>query len=181
MHVIRILMGVRQLTGSAKEVLQQVPYPVYVLTASRPAGTGVAGAPGAGKYNGSVVTWATQVEMADPAKVAVAVAKSDYTYEFVQAGRAFALHLLGKDQIDLAKRFGFQSGRQVDKFAGLPYEVGETGAPIVKDALSYVECRVTQSLDTGPHVVFVGEVTGGGILSDGQPMMAQDLFAAMQG
>lgn len=168
------------MANNAREVLRRVPYPIYVLTAFRPDGAIAAGAPGARRYNGSVVTWAMQVEMADPAKVAASVAKSDYTYEFVEAGGVFALHLLGKDQVDLARRFGFQSGRQVDKFAGLSYTVGATGAPILTDALGYVECRVVQTLDTGPHVVFVGEVAGGAVRRDGEPMMQQDLFAAVR-
>lgn len=166
--------------GDARTVLQRVPYPVYVLTSFRPAVEGGGGG-AAGRYNGSVVTWVTQVEATDPARVAVAVAKSDYTYEFVQASGAFALHLLGKGQVDTARHFGFQSGRQVDKFASVPYGVGATGAPVLKDALGYVECRVVQSLDTGPHVVFVGEVADGRLLREGEPLMQQDLFAAIRG
>lgn len=164
----------------AKAVLQRVPYPVYVLTSCRNGGDG-AGGGGGQPYNGSVVTWATQVEAANPARVAVAVAKSDFTYEFVEASRVFALHLLGREQVDAARHFGFQSGRKVDKFAGLSYDLGATGAPILKEALGYVECRVAQSLDTGPHVVFVGDVVGGGVLREGEPLMQQDLFAAMKG
>ncbi len=164
--------------SDAKSVLQRVPYPVYVLTSHRTqAGDGGA----AGRYNGSVVTWATQVEMTDPARVAVAVAKSDYTYEFVSSSRVFALHLLGKEQVDLARHFGFQSGRKVDKFAAVPFEAGVTGAPVLRDALGYVECRVVQELDTGPHVLFVGEVAGGAMLREGEPLMQQDLFAAIRG
>lgn len=164
----------------AKAVLQRVPYPIYVLTSFRHGGTGGGGGEGR-RYNGSVVTWATQVEAANPARVAVAVAKSDYTYEFVQESGAFALHLLGREQVDAARHFGFQSGRKVDKFASLPYRVGATGAPVLKDALGYVECRVAQSLDTGPHVVFIGDVVGGGLLREGEPLMQQDLFAAIGG
>lgn len=164
--------------SDAKSVLQMIPYPIYVLTSFRAAGGG-AGA--AGRYNGSVVTWATQVEMTDPARVAVAVAKSDYTFEFVSSSRVFALHLLGKDQVDLARRFGFQSGRNVDKFASVPHDAGATGAPILRNALGYVECRVVQELDTGPHVLFIGEVAGGGVLRQGEPLMQQDLFAAIRG
>lgn len=162
-----------------KAVLQKIPYPIYVLTSFRPEGTG--GGEPERRYNGSVVTWATQVEATDPARVAVAVAKSDYTYEFVDASRAFALHLLGEDQVDLAKHFGFQSGRQVDKFAAMPHEAGVTGAPILKDALGYVECRVVDALDTGPHVVFVGETVGGGVRRDGEPLMMGTFFAAIKG
>lgn len=162
------------MSGNAKEVLQRVPYPIYVLTSFQGDGADR-------RYNGSVVTWAMQAEMADPMKVVAAVAKSDYTYEFVTASGAFALHLLGKAQVDLAKRFGFQSGRKVDKFAGLPYAIGATGAPLLEEALGYVDCRVVQTLDTGPHVLFVAEVVGGGAQREGEPLMQQELFAAVRG
>lgn len=162
------------MSENAKEVLQRVPYPIYVMTSFRTNST-------ERRYNGSVVTWVMQAEAADPVKVVAAVAKSDYTFEFVEASQVFALHLLGKDQVDMAKHFGFQSGRKVDKFAGLTHTTGATGAPILDQALGYVDCRVVQSMDTGPHVLFVGEVVGGGILREGEPLMQQDLFAAIRG
>lgn len=167
------------MSADVKVFFQKVPYPIYVLTSFRTGESG-GGEPDR-RYNGSVVTWATQVEATDPARVAVAVAKSDYTYEFVEASRAFALHLLGHGGVDLAKHFGFQSGRKVDKFAAVPFEIGVTGAPVLKDALGYVECRVVGALDTGPHVVFVGEAVGGAVRGDGEPLMMGAFFAAIKG
>jgi len=59
--------------------------------------------------------------------------------------------LLGRANAALVERFGLQSGRFADKFAGLRYRLGETGAPILDDVLGYVEGRVLQSLDAGDH------------------------------
>jgi flavin reductase (DIM6/NTAB) family NADH-FMN oxidoreductase RutF len=49
--------------------------------------------------------------------------------------------------MELIGRFGFKSGREVDKLSGIGHKMGVTGAPIVTDyALSYMECEVVNAL-----------------------------------
>ena len=68
-------------------------------------------------------------------------------------------------------RFGFKSGREIDKFEGVDYQVGVTGAPIVlENSIGYLEAEVINTLDVGTHVVFVGKVVDAQILKDGEPM-----------
>lgn len=73
---------------------------------------------------------------------------------------------------DVVRRFGFQSGRNVDKFADFPYEEGENGAPILPDAKAFYECTVLPefTVDLVTHTLFVASVDRAGTKEDGEPL-----------
>jgi rubredoxin len=59
----------------------------------------------------------------------------------------------------------------VNKFEGIHYKIGTTGAPIVlEQTLSYIEAKVVKEMDCGTHTIFLGEVVDGDVLADGEPM-----------
>jgi rubredoxin len=59
----------------------------------------------------------------------------------------------------------------VDKFTGVNFKMGETGAPIVLDnALAYLEARVISKMDVSTHTIFVGEVVAADVVKEGEPM-----------
>jgi rubredoxin len=67
--------------------------------------------------------------------------------------------------------FGFKSGRDMDKFEGIDYKLGQTRAPIILDhILAYVEARVVNQVDVGTHSIFIGELVGADVLRQGKPM-----------
>ena len=68
-------------------------------------------------------------------------------------------------------KWGFKSGRDVDKFSDTDYRVGSTGAPIVLDyTLGYIEAEVMKSTDVGTHTIFVGRVIDSDVVAQGEPM-----------
>jgi len=68
-------------------------------------------------------------------------------------------------------RFGFKSGKGSDKFEGINYKLGQTGAPIVLDhATSYMDCELVASMDAGTHTIFLGRVLDAQVVSDSRPM-----------
>ncbi|TEU02131.1 MAG: flavin reductase, partial [Dehalococcoidia bacterium] len=68
-------------------------------------------------------------------------------------------------------RFGFKSGREVDKLDGVTYKLGETKAPIVLDhTLAYLEARVINHVDVGTHTIFIGELVAAEVIGEGEPM-----------
>jgi flavin reductase (DIM6/NTAB) family NADH-FMN oxidoreductase RutF len=79
--------------------------------------------------------------------------------------------VLRQGRLDLARRFGTQSGRDCDKLAGVPWRPGRRGAPILEDAIAYFDCELTESMGTGDHVLVVGRVVDGGILASDVPPM----------
>lgn len=125
-----------------------------------------------GKKNGQIANTAFQLTVA-PLQVAICLNKDNYTHELVTKSKVFSINTLGKSGFSLVPGFGFRSGREHDKFAGVDYETAPiTGCPIPMPAVAYLECRVKDQgiLDVGTHTVFVGEVVGGKTLRDEPPM-----------
>src|SRR4051812_48836551 len=95
-------------------------------------------APGGGPRGGLIATHVAPASIAaELPRVAVGLAKQHHTWGLVEASGAFALHLLGADDLDLVWRFGLDSGRDLDKFAGLepPPRRGATGSPLLAGAV----------------------------------------------
>ncbi len=113
--------------------------------------------------NGMTAAWVSQVSL-KPLLVMVSVAPSRYSHDLIKKSGIFAINVLDRDQADLGKRFGFKSGRQVDKFAGLSLTTGTTGAPILPQAYAYLELKLQETFPAGDHTLFVGEVVAAKVL-----------------
>lgn len=96
--------------------------------------------------------------------------KTNYTHELVQASGVFAVHLLRTDQMEWVRQFGFFSGRDRDKLAGVAHRTGVTGSPILEEALAYLDCRVINAMDGGDMTCYLAQVVDGGILRLGELM-----------
>ena len=107
-----------------------------------------------------------------PTRVAIAVLNGNYTRELVQEGGVFCLTLLDQScTMDTIRHFGMQSGRDVDKFAGMDYAVDKNGVPYLPwQSCAYLSCRVLSSQDLGSHTLFIAEVEDGDVLSSGEPL-----------
>jgi flavin reductase (DIM6/NTAB) family NADH-FMN oxidoreductase RutF len=130
-----------------KTVLRMIPYGIYVLTADD----------GEGNIAAATVNWVTQTAFAPPLLV-VGVKADSGACAAIKSGRHFALNMLGKDQKALAFTFFRPADVADGKISGQAYRKGETGAPILIEALSAVECRVTEIVEQGDHHIVVGEV-----------------------
>jgi len=99
-------------------------------------------------------------------RVTVSLTKYNFTHDLVMESRVFAMHLLSKeaDMIDasvaILMTLGGSSGRDGDKLSGLATKPGETGSPILLDALSYVEGCVVAILDAEENTIFLADVVG---------------------
>lgn len=91
----------------------------------------------------------------EPPLVLWSVAQSALSHDAFATCQAFAVHFLGADRHELALRF---AGRGSDKFAGLSYAFGETGAPLLEDLAPVFECRLHARHPGGDHTILIGEV-----------------------
>ncbi len=123
------------------------------------------------KKNGQIANALFQVT-SEPQRVAVVLNKENLTHSMLEKSKVFCASVLSKNtSMEFIGRFGFRSGRGMDKFEGVNYKDGKTGAPIVQDnSLAYIEARVMNEMDAGTHTIFVGEVVDCDILSDEEPM-----------
>ncbi len=116
--------------------------------------------------NGMTAAWISQVSMR-PLLLMASIAPMRHTHGLIEKARYFAVNTLPEGRQDLAKHFGFKSGRKVDKFEGISFFDAPHGSPVLNDALAYFECGLTDSFTAGDHTLFVGEVVSAKILKEG--------------
>lgn len=129
------------------------PYPVAVTTTAD------------GRANGLMSLSAGSAGIIREApRVTISLTKYNLTHDMVLQSGIFAMHLLCNDEDVLEESLrilmvlGGSSGRDGDKMASLSTKPGVTGAPILTDALAYVEASVCGSLDNDENTIFVGDV-----------------------
>ncbi len=137
----------------------KLSYGLFVCTAVRD-----------GKANGCILNTAIQVA-SEPNRISVAINKANYTHDMVKETGVCNISVIGQDaSFDLFKHFGFQSGRNVDKFADYPkenYQQADNGIPyIVAGANAYFSLKVMETVDLGSHTLFICEPTFMTVLSD---------------
>jgi flavin reductase (DIM6/NTAB) family NADH-FMN oxidoreductase RutF len=130
-----------------------------------------------GRRGGLVATFVSQASIvAELPRVVIGIAREHFTWELVEASRAFGLHLLGEEHLDWVWRFGLASGRTADKLAGLATETGLTGSPLLSDALGWLDCRVEATLDTGDRTLYLAEVVRERVTRPGAPLTFKRLL-----
>jgi flavin reductase (DIM6/NTAB) family NADH-FMN oxidoreductase RutF len=130
-----------------------------------------------GRRGGLIATFVSQASIApDLPRMLLGVAKTHHTWALIETSGAFALHLLGEEQVELACRFGLDSGHDVDKLANLKFHEGVTGSPLLETAVGSLDCRVETSLDTGDRTVYLAEVVQAQVRQFGPPLMQKRLM-----
>ena len=141
-----------------KNVFRHLSYGVYVVSVcdgERPTGC--------------IANSAMQIT-SSPATIAVSINHDNYTHECLKKAGVFALNILGeKVNPGIIGTFGFQSGKVMDKFETIQYHMVE-GVPVVNEAISYVVCKIIDTMETATHTVFLGEVVEAEVLSQDNPM-----------
>ena len=142
------------------EVLRKYPLAVSVVTVGR-----------GGLENALTVSWATPASF-DPPMFLVALDRLHYSIDFVKSTRNFAVNLLAEGQERLAGQFARQAMAGEDKLAGVARREGETGAPILTDALAYFDCELTSVVEAGDHYLLLGRVVDAGLLRDAKALVS---------
>ena len=120
------------------------------------------------KENGCITNTAIQVA-SEPNQISFAVNKANYTHDMLMQSDNCNISVISEAaDFDLFKHFGFQSGRDVDKFAGFTdCEHAENGIPyITKGTNAYFSIAIKQRVDLGSHTLFIGEPTAMEVLSE---------------
>jgi flavin reductase (DIM6/NTAB) family NADH-FMN oxidoreductase RutF len=129
------------------------------------------------RTGGLVATFVNQASIVpNLPRVLVGLATQHHTTELVEASGAFALHLIGTDQLDWVERFGLASGRGIDKLEGLTWESGSTGSPILTDALAWLDCRVEARFPTGDRNVYLGEIAEANLQNAAPPLTMKQVL-----
>ena len=143
------------------KALQKISYGLYVVTSisrdNRP--------------NGQIADVVFQA-CSEPPLVGICINQQNLTNKYIGESSVFAISILAQaTDMKFIGHFGFKSGRDFDKFAGIKYKTGITRAPIVLDnALAYIEAEVLSRMDAGTHTIFLGKVAAAEVLVSGEPM-----------
>lgn len=123
------------------------------------------------KMNGCIINTVTQVTD-NPKQIIAAINKQNLTCELVQKSGIFSISVISETApFSLFQQFGFQSGRETDKFVGIPFAMTKQELPYLKEhATAYLDCKVVNSLDLGSHMMFIAEVIDADVISDEKPM-----------
>ncbi|MFH1829675.1 MAG: flavin reductase family protein, partial [Pseudomonadota bacterium] len=153
--------------------LFQVTHGLYILTSKMGE-----------RLNGQCLDALMQVTSMPP-RMAIGVGKRSLTHEMIAESKIFIANVIDredKDCYDLIKHFGFQTGRKVDKFADLTYELGELGAPILPNSKAFFECKVDMNLtlDLKTHTLFIGNVIRAGTQEGGEPLTYNEYRKVMK-
>ncbi len=142
-------------------------YGLYVLTARE-----------GDRDLGCIVNTVTQLTE-NPTRIAVSVNKQNFTNEVIQRTGLFNVSVLTEAApMDLFRHFGFQSGRDVDKFAGRTDPVSENGLRYISGpANALISGKVEQAIDCGTHMLYIALVTEARKLSDAPSMTYAYYFA----
>ena len=120
-----------------------------------------------GKDTGCIVNTVTQVT-SQPNRVTVTINKSNFTHDMVVNTGKFTVSVLTESvPMDTIKRFGFQSGKEADKFSDITYKRDELNlAYLTENVNAVISCKVISTMDMGTHTQFYADVVDCIKLSD---------------
>ena len=122
-----------------------------------------------GKDNAQTANTCFQIT-ADPVQLAIGINKNNYTHELISESNKFGVSILDQNGHDLARTFGYKSGRDVDKFEGIKVHRGQSGVLLPNEVLGTLEAEVVDKMDAGTHTIFLGKVIAGEFFGNGEPM-----------
>lgn len=130
-------------------VMFNISYGLYILTAKTE------------KSNGCVINALSQVT-STPNRIIIAINKNNFTTEQILKTKKFNVSILNEEaNFDLIKRFGFASGKNINKFEDFSdYKIAENEIPFITQGTnSYISAEVLEVRDLGSHYEFLAEVT----------------------
>ena len=114
-----------------------------------------------GTADAMTASWGTQVSF-DPRVYAVAVQEASNTAINIKATGVFSINFMPEGTHDLAAKMARRSESGESRLEGQEVSYHGTGTPVLGAAVGWIECRVVDSAQPGDHIVFFGEVVGGG-------------------
>lgn len=137
---------------SFRDALRHFPSGVTVVTIKSPAAEDV---------HGLTVSAFASVSP-DPPLILVAIDHRASAYALLEtAGATFAVNILSQEQMEMSNRFAWL--KDEDRFAEGDWDVAATGAPILRDALAWLDCTIYSRFAAGSHTIYVGEVQASGV------------------
>lgn len=119
------------------------------------------------KDNGCIVNTVSQVTTS-PNRITVAINKQNYTHDMIMNTGIFNVSILTeKSKFSTYQNFGFQSGKDVDKFEKFTFKRAENGVVYIpEETNAFISAKVVEKIDLGTHTLFIADVTDAEVLSE---------------
>lgn len=142
-------------------VLFNIEYGLYLLSVNNNE-----------KDNACIINTVMQVT-SEPLQIAICVNKNNYTTEVLRQNKKFNLSILTQGAtFETIKRFGYQSGRDNDKFSGFN-DVSRSNNGLLyltKEANSYISAYVKQEIELETHIMFIAQIVDMQLLTDSKTL-----------
>lgn len=135
-----------------------------------------------GEFNGCIVNTVFQITP-EPPMIAASINRDNLTHEFIVTSKVFSVSILAEGTpLEFIGRFGFRTGRKIDKFDNVSYKTGTSGVPIVLDnTVGFIEAEVTNSIDVETHTLFIGRITACETIDDSKVPMTYNYYRDVKG
>ena len=156
-HLKAFVPNVGRRNRMNRKAMYKLSYGLFVLTAKE-----------AEKDNGCIINTAIQAA-SGPNQLSICVNKANYTHDMIQRTGKFTVSVLSQNaQFELFKHFGFQSGRDTNKFKTFEKCARGTNGIyyITEGTNAYISVTVNKTENLGSHTMFIGEITDMEVLSD---------------
>lgn len=107
----------------------------------------------------------------NPPQVLVCVDKKAQSHDLILAARCFAINILRAEQQYLSERFAQNQLAGNERFANVAFSHASTGAPILAQVLSWLDCKLVAAHEGGDHTIFIGEVVALGHGEEAEPLL----------
>ncbi len=141
-----------------KKVLRTFTYGLYAISCAD-----------GGEVNIFTANWLTQVSF-EPPLLALSVENDSKSLPMILRSRIFTVNVLRSGQRELAGKLGKSAIYHPDKLAGIAFELGANGCPILNEALAWVACEVKHTIEAGDSTLLLAEVVDTRLLGEGQPL-----------
>jgi flavin reductase (DIM6/NTAB) family NADH-FMN oxidoreductase RutF len=132
-----------------------------------PSGLYIVGSRSGDRRNGMTCNWATQLGF-DPKLLGVSVEKDAVTHDLISEGSAFCLNIIDREDRAIVRKFTkpVDVDLEARTLNGFPFHDGVTGAPILDQAVAYVDCTLHTTVEAGSHDLFLGEIVDAAFQKD---------------
>lgn len=132
-----------------------------------PSGLYVVGSRAGDRRNLMTLNWASQLSF-EPKLLGVAVERTAVTHGLISDGGVFSLSLVDREDRAIVRKFvkPVEADLEAGTLNGFPFVERATGAPILAQAVAWLDCEVRQAVEIGGHTLFVGEIVDCGFSKD---------------
>lgn len=112
------------------------------------------------KDNIITVAWHMNTSF-NPPLYAISIGKTRHSYRLISNSRVFAVNFMPYEMKDKIIGCGIVSGEYTDKFEDIGFtkeEADKIDCPLIKEAIGHLECEVINEIETGDHIIFIGQV-----------------------